>query len=621
MTEDVLDAIGAYLAADSTPYAIAISGEWGVGKTHLVKDAVGRIFDASSFLYVSLYGLSTVAEIEAAILAAASKLGEDDAGVLSGFLNSNPDLAEGVRIGGLGYAVQFGLRKWRKRELERAKSLTLCFDDIERWRGDIGVCLGYINGLAEHEEAKCIIIGDLSKVPEGQSAELRRARTKIIRYVYTLSHCPKRLLDISLQIASIKDKKAKSVIENLVTENTPRLVQFIERIDCQNIRVLADAFKLYGEVVSNNIAAFQVAPTQAVTFFEVTLAAIKLVQIKASDEAYLRTLKDYDDKGSYSIMKELGYHQAREAERELSTIERALLESVFYTSEDIRVSSILRLVCFGFYRSADFVDFFANWRAPEPYEYYLDTFKFWYLCDSDSEELFDKVMSDIFDRKAVTHPDVLLRFADRLTSDIKRGVVDLDFEETKKRLTQLFDELYDNFEMEFVKTVGASLFSDRYIYCLDLLQHVKERNIKYRADREQSAYESVWSRITDTPDHYLEILGSAENRPVFAIYSDPQDVIVALEALSNSQLFELTRWMGSRVTSMMAKPAVEEEHGRALLVAELLEKEYGEKFSVRAGHIKQISRILRNRTTDYDPEYVANMHKKTMQPTGEDAGG
>jgi len=249
MTQDVLEAIRAYLAADSAPYAIAISGEWGVGKTHLVQGAVGSIFDASSFLYVSLYGLSTVAEIEATILAAASKLGEDDAGVLSGFLNSNPDLADGVRIGGLGYAVQYGLRKWRKRELERAKRLTLCFDDIERWRGDIGICLGYINGLAEHEGAKCIIIGDLSKVPEEQAAELRRARTKIIRYVYTLSHSPERLLEISLQLASIKDDGARSVVENLVTENTPRLVQFLERIDCQNIRLLADAFKLCGEVV------------------------------------------------------------------------------------------------------------------------------------------------------------------------------------------------------------------------------------------------------------------------------------------------------------------------------------------------------------------------------------
>ena len=620
MSEEVLDAIRAYLAADSAPYAIAISGEWGVGKTHLVQSAIGGVFDPSSFLYLSLYGLSTVAEIEAVILAAASKLGEDDTGVLSGFLNANPELAEGVRVGGLGYAVQFGLRKWKKRELERAKRLTLCFDDIERWHGDVGICLGYINGLAEHEGAKCILIGDLSKIPEAQLPELRRARTKIIRYVYTLSHSPTRLLEISLSLASIKDERARSIVEKLVRENTPRLVQFLERIDCQNIRLLADAFQLCGGVASRHITTFEIAPTQAVAFFEVTLAAAKLVQIKASDEAYLTTLQKYDDQGSFSIMEELGYHQDKDAEKELPRVEKALLEAVFYSSDDIHVSSIIRLVSCGFYRSADFVDFFLGWKAPEPYEYYIDTFKFWYLCDTQSEELFTKVMSDVFERRVITHPGILLRIADRLTSDIKRGVVDLDFDDTKERLAQLIDELYDNGAMEYVTSVGERLFADRYIYCIDLLEHVKEKNAQYLTDRDRSATESVWSRITATPDQYMEILDSEENKPIFAMCPEPTEVLRALESLSNSQLFELTRWMGSRVTSATAKPAVQEEHERALRIAELLDREYGTKFSVRAGHLKQISRILRNRQTEYDPEYVAKSIK-AMQPTREDASG
>jgi len=621
MSDEVLDAIRAYLSTDSTPYAIAISGEWGVGKTHLVQSAVGDVFDPSSFLYLSLYGLSTVAEIEATILAAASKLGEDDADVLSGFLNANPELAEGVRVGGLGYAIQFGLRKWRKRALKRAKRLTLCFDDIERWHGDVGICLGYINGLAEHEGAKCILIGDLSQIPEAQLPELQRARTKIIRYVYTLSHNPTRLLEISLSLASITDERTRTVVEKLVRENMPRLVEFLARIGCQNIRLLADAFQLCGGVVSRHTTSFEVAPTQAVAFFEVTLAAVKLVQLKASDEMYLTTLQRYDDQGSFSIMEELGYHQEKDTEKELPRVEKAMLEAVFYSSDDIRVSSVIHLVSCGYYRSTDFDNFFLRWKAPEPYEYYIDTFKFWHLCDTQSEELFEKVMADVFENKVVTHPGVLLRFADRLTSDIKRGVVDLDFYDTKNRLAKLIDELYDNGEMEHVTSVGERLFADRYIYCLDLLEHVKEKNAQYLADRDRSSTESVWSRITATPGQYLEILDVEENKPIFAMFSEPTDILGALESLSNSQLFELTRWMGSRVTSATAKPAVQEEHERALRVAKLLDSEYETKFSVRAGHMKQISRILRNRQTDYDPEYIAKIHNKAMQPTGEDASG
>lgn len=621
MAEEVLDAIRAYLASDSAPYAIAISGEWGVGKTHLVRSAVGDVFDPSSFLYLSLYGLSSIAEIEAAILAAASKLGEDDAGILSGFLNANPDLAEGVRIGGLGYAVQFGLRKWRDRELNKAKRLTLCFDDIERWHGDIGICLGYINGLAEHEGAKCILVGDLSKIPEDQIDELRRARTKIIRYVYTLSHSPTRLLEISLCLASIRDKRAKSVIEKLVAKNTPRLVQFLERIDCQNIRLLTDAFQLCGNVASHHIDAFEVAPTQALAFFEIVLAAAKLVQIKASDESYLSTLKQYDDQDSFSIMKELGYHHGEDAKEELPLVEKSLLETVFYSADDIRVSSILHLVSCGFYRSVDFVDFFSCWKAPEPYEFYIDTFNFWYLSDTESEELFTTVMSDVFDKKTVTHPEILLRIADRLTSDIKRGVVNLDFDDAKEKLTKLMDELYDKGAMEYEETVGENFFSDRYIYCLDLLEHVKERNAQYLINRDQSATESVWTRITATPNQYLKILNSEVNKPIFAMYSEPTDILQALELLSNSQLFELARWMGSRVKSATANQAVQDEHEKAKQIAESLDEKYGTRFSVRAGHMKQISRILRNRRTDYDLEYLEQIHNKATQPIDEDASG
>ena len=76
--------------------------------------------------------------------------------------------------------------------------------------------------------------------------------------------------------------------------------------------------------------------------------------------------------------------------------------------------------------------------------------------------------------------------------------------------------------------------------------------------------------------------------------------------LSNSQLFEFTSWTGSRIESARAKSAVNEEHEKALDIASFLEEKYGAIFSVRAGHMKQITRILRNRATDYDPNYLAN---------------
>ncbi len=600
MESDIFKAVKAYLDNDSAPYAIALDGEWGVGKTHLVKSAVGLVFDAFSFLYVSLYGLSTIVEIESAILAAVSKLGEYDAGVLSNFLNANPELADGVRIGGLGYAVQFGLRKWRKRELDRAKSLTICFDDLERWRGDLGVCLGYINGLAEHEGAKCIVIGDLSKISDEQVPELQRARSKILRYVYKVSHKPDSLLEIALEVASIKDASTRSFVENQLSERVARIASFLQQIECQNIRLIADSLKLYAEVVAHNLDIFEESSEHALEFFEITLASIKLVQLKSSDDFYLRTLRSYDDRGSYSIMKVLGYHGDEGREDLLTDIEKLLLEKIFFRSDEIQVAPILKLALDGFYCPSDFSDSFSSWKSPEPYEYYIDTFKFWNLSDEESNDIFGKVISDLFVNKKIKNPEILLRISGRLTSDIKRGVVDLEFEKTKTRLRALFDSLYDSDEMEYVKEVGSSLFPDRYEFCQDLVAYVRKKNSEYLINKERVLSESVWSKISQNPSDCLELLDPQEGRPIFALYSEPKEVILALESLSNSDLFELTRWMGSRLDSPIGKPAVQEEKKAALTIADILDEKYMNVFSVRASHMKQISRILRNQSTSYD---------------------
>ncbi len=63
--------------------------------------------------------------------------------------------------------------------------------------------------------------------------------------------------------------------------------------------------------------------------------------------------------------------------------------------------------------------------------------------------------------------------------------------------------------------------------------------------------------------------------------------------------------MGSRVNK---KPnclsAVNSEHTKAQTIVALIEKRYGDKFGVRAGHFKQIARILKNWKTDYDPGFI-----------------
>jgi hypothetical protein len=95
------------------------------------------------------------------------------------------------------------------------------------------------------------------------------------------------------------------------------------------------------------------------------------------------------------------------------------------------------------------------------------------------------------------------------------------------------------------------------------------------------------------------------------VYDKPEEIVDVIESLRNDQLFELTRWMGSRINEESdCIEAVNKEHDRAQAVADIFEKKYTSQFGVKAGHIKQITRVLKNKRTDYDPEFI-DRKKKT----------
>src|SRR5579863_10197722 len=70
----VWDYLTYYLKLTHAPgFAVLLSGPWGVGKTYLLKAFLKKQFgdDAANYVYVSLYGLSTIEEIDNALFQAA----------------------------------------------------------------------------------------------------------------------------------------------------------------------------------------------------------------------------------------------------------------------------------------------------------------------------------------------------------------------------------------------------------------------------------------------------------------------------------------------------------------------------------------------------------------------
>jgi hypothetical protein len=154
VSDCISGAINAYLDRDNTQYAIMMDGAWGVGKTHFIMHSLIPMRATTHFIYVSLYGLRTLDEIEAQIRNSPRYLptvtemdswkkiekqavGEDYVS------NSHQKILTSLQIG------------------ESRQPTVICFDDLERWYGDLDVCLSYVNRLVEHQNQKCILIGNL----------------------------------------------------------------------------------------------------------------------------------------------------------------------------------------------------------------------------------------------------------------------------------------------------------------------------------------------------------------------------------------------------------------------------------------------------------------------------
>jgi hypothetical protein len=327
------------------------------------------------------------------------------------------------------------------------------------------------------------------------------------------------------------------------------------------------------------------------------LSTVILVEMYRTSDEDKELLLNLDATDTYELLLRLGINSNEVKEKKELTEDESISENLIYQcyGEKKGICSIIKN---GFYRDEDFVDEFTGWKKTEQYEVYLDTFKVWYMDDQDAKVLFDSTYKFIFTERLIKNPNILLRLAGRMTQDIKRGVLDNDVEKIKLDFRIMLKKLYDSGEVERVDRIDSSRGSFEKDYCCDLYKETQELNSKYNVNKQRFELSQFWVKLKNEPNSMDDLLDKYVGIEIFEQYKKPEDILNSIESLSNRQLFEFTRWMGSRVQ----KEANEgnSENSRILAVVIAIEKEYGVKFSVRAGHFKQIVRILKNRKTDYD---------------------
>jgi hypothetical protein len=615
VTNDIVKAVKTYIETPDTKYAIMIDGDWGCGKTYLWKNIILPEVGKSDAIYVSMFGLRDINDIENEIFRALSIVGADEEGILKGIINSNPNMAEDIKFGGLGFAVQFGLKKWKETRIKKSKRLFICFDDLERWAGDIEICLSYINKLVEHDGAKCLVIGNAKEIEEKNKNKFHDTKEKTIGFKYKLAYSPEIVLNAAISLINFPSKECKAYIEKLLLQNGNRIFELLTSANCSNIRTVSTAVHYLAIIYSNNKEKFEPSPASAISYFISLLSTLILVEHHKNSDEDRKIILDSSADNSFFLTEKLGmkHYEADGKTRKLSDEEKIiehLIHNAFYQTDDIKLQGKFSIITHGFYRAEDFEEEFSEWKKTEDYEYYMDTFKFWYLSDEESNRIFSSTYRAIFEEKNITHPSVLLLLTDRLINDIKRGVVDLDFEKTKVDIKQLFDELFEQKKMEHIRSIELHWGSRRFEYCEDIYTYVVEKNKAYYESSEKIDLSKFWVKLKENPDSLNELMNKYKSFEIFSLYETPEEIVEVIESLRNDQLFELTRWMGSRIDEERSCfVAVEKEHDRAQAIADILEKKYNNQYGVKSGHIKQIARIIRNKRTDYDPEYIDKTKK------------
>ncbi|WP_174389524.1 P-loop NTPase fold protein [Burkholderia metallica] len=287
-----------YLALDRAPqYAVMIRGQWGSGKTFFMERQLERYRETGGkALYVSLYGVASVKEIEEEFFrqlhpVLASK-GMAVAGkVAKGLIKATLKIDFGDH-GPVSGSTSIGVPEISLPEyLKNTKGMLLVFDDLERCVIPVNELLGYINYFVEHDGYKVILIANekeiLDKNEENKkpSTDYARIREKLIGKTFEVE------ADLDAAMQSFIPEIESDPARDQVTRNLDNVRALYETSSYRNLRHLRQALMDFARVF--DLLDDQYQQNDALASHLLTLFLIYSFEMKSGNlsEDDLRTMQ------------------------------------------------------------------------------------------------------------------------------------------------------------------------------------------------------------------------------------------------------------------------------------------------------------------------------------------
>ncbi|MFB8343288.1 P-loop NTPase fold protein [Brucella cytisi] len=313
------------------PHAILLEGPWGCGKTYFLEEiyqprrqalAKEKHFYKTPFLFVSLFGATSAADVEKRMHRAASP-----SEVAIG-------KAAGTAVKGVGEALRVKefvttTLDWiAKKASRRHVEYILVFDDLERVEeGSLGEIMGLVNSLITTHKRRVILVGDEAKLLKiHEKAIWKEQNEKIIGRRVRIEPDVESVIQTS--VSMVEDQATKT----FMTERLATLVQLTKRSDVVNLRNLSWAIVNGAKFVRALLADPDIPHDHVARTMLVVVATTLWYRSGKLDEAALTRLPNL----SVTLMvRSMGRRDERDAEDPVTTAAKLFSE----TFADLTVDS------------------------------------------------------------------------------------------------------------------------------------------------------------------------------------------------------------------------------------------------------------------------------------------
>lgn len=220
------------------PVAVAITGEWGIGKTYFwnhFKENSYEEFGLRKYAYISLFGIDSLDSLkyEIAIKTQGVSQSKDKLKGAKSLFNKALDAIDLSKIEGSGLSLNIGKSLITSTLSNLVSDTVICIDDIERKSDKLSIrdIMGIINDLKLEKSCQVIVILHQERVND------------------TFQEYKEKVFDEFLII----DDNWKT-IENIANNDIilPILKIFYEEIKVRNIRIYEKSIRDYKYIVSNS---------------------------------------------------------------------------------------------------------------------------------------------------------------------------------------------------------------------------------------------------------------------------------------------------------------------------------------------------------------------------------